>query len=158
MPAPAIRRYRASMQLRRCASMQLRRWRAWLRGRPLLADGLLALAVYAVSRGSLVVSGTVASGQTLWRPLDWLGYLLLAAGPLALVARRRWPVAAAAAVAVVLAVFMEAVLYGDTMVRGEPLYSSVAMLAAIWLGEAVRNRRAYVAELRDRAERAERTR
>ena len=182
--------------------MQLRRWRAWLRGRPLLADGLLALAVYAVSQGSLVVSGTVASGQTLWRPLDWLGHLLLAAGPLALVARRRWPVAvlvvvlaaataysartypeggtglavfvalytvavtaerrwlvaATAAVAVVLAVFMEAVLYGDTMVRGEPLYSSVAMLAAIWLGEAVRNRRAYVAELRDRAERAERTR
>jgi signal transduction histidine kinase len=32
------------------------------------------------------------------------------------------------------------------------------MLAAVFLGEAVRNRRAYVAELRDRAKRAERTR
>jgi signal transduction histidine kinase len=48
--------------------------------------------------------------------------------------------------------------YGDTMFDGEPLYAAVTVLAAMWWGEAVRARRAYVAELRDRAERAERTR
>jgi signal transduction histidine kinase len=182
--------------------MQLRRWKAWFRERPLLTDGLLALAVYAFSHGSLALSGTTVPGQTLWRPLDWLGYLLLAAGPLALVVRRRWPVpvllvvvavavaysartypegatgfavfvalytvavtaerrwlvAAAGVLAVVLGVFSEAVLYADTMFPGEPVYVSVVTLSAVLLGEAVRNRRAYVAQLRDRAERAERTR
>jgi signal transduction histidine kinase len=48
--------------------------------------------------------------------------------------------------------------YGDTMFDGEPLYAAVTVFAALWWGEAVRARRAYVAELRDRAERAERTR
>jgi signal transduction histidine kinase len=182
--------------------MQLRQVKAWLRRRPLVADGLLALAVYGFSQGSLVLSGTAVPGQTLWRSLDWLGYLLLAAGPLALVVRRRWPVpvllfvvavavaysartypeggtgfavfvalytvavtaerrwlvAAAGVLAVVLGVFSEAVLYADTMFPGEPVYVSVVTLSAVLLGEAVRNRRAYVAQLRDRAERAERTR
>jgi signal transduction histidine kinase len=48
--------------------------------------------------------------------------------------------------------------YGDTMFDGEPLYAAVTVFAAMWWGEAVRARRAYVAELRDRAERAERAR
>jgi len=48
--------------------------------------------------------------------------------------------------------------YGDTMFDGEPLYAAVTVFAAMWWGEAVRARRAYVAELRDRAEQAERTR
>jgi signal transduction histidine kinase len=52
----------------------------------------------------------------------------------------------------------ELFLYGDTMFDGEPLYAAVTVFAAMWWGEAVRARRAYVAELRDRAERAERTR
>ena len=64
----------------------------------------------------------------------------------------------AAAVAAVAAAAVELFLYGDTMFDGEPLYAAVTVLAAMWWGEAVRARRAYVAELRDRAERAERTR
>ena len=58
----------------------------------------------------------------------------------------------------VAAAAIELFLYGDTMFDGEPLYAAVTVLAAMWWGEAVRARRAYVAELRDRAERAERTR
>ena len=64
----------------------------------------------------------------------------------------------AAAVAAVAAASVELFLYGDTMFDGEPLYAAVTVLAAMWWGEAVRARRAYVAELRDRAERAERSR
>jgi signal transduction histidine kinase len=69
--------------------------------------------------------------------------------------RRAW---LAAAVAAAAAASAELFLYGDTMFDGEPLYAAVTVLAAMWWGEAVRARRAYVAELRDRAERAERTR
>jgi signal transduction histidine kinase len=183
--------------------MQLRDWVERVPARRWVADGLLAAAVGAVNLATAVVSsGAGVAGGAPWRSLDGLGYLLLAIGPLALVARRRWPlgvlavvlavsaayssrtypeggtgftafvalytvavmverrrlVVAAAAVAVVFAVVMEVGFYSATMVEGEPLYGAVAMLAAVWLGEAVRNRRAYVAELRDRAERAERTR
>ena len=38
------------------------------------------------------------------------------------------------------------------------MYVAVTVLAAMWWGEAVQARQAYVAELQDRAERAERTR
>jgi len=69
--------------------------------------------------------------------------------------RAAWVAAAGTAVAVAGA---ELFLYGDTMFDGEPLYAAVTVFAAMWWGEAVRARRAYVAELRDRAERAERTR
>jgi signal transduction histidine kinase len=72
--------------------------------------------------------------------------------------QRRWLVAAATAFSVATAVTMEVVFYRTTMVEGEPLYVAVAVLSASWLGEAVRSRRAYVAELRNRAELAERTR
>jgi len=167
-----------------------------------VADGLLALAVATVNFVVSGASNSVGPVGSLWRPLDALGWVLLVAGPLALVARRRWPLAvlavveavsvaysarhypeggtgltafvalytvaahlesrrlvfAAAAVTAGLAVVMELAFYRSTMFEGEPLYGAVVMLAAAWLGEAVRNRRAYVAELRDRAERAERTR
>jgi signal transduction histidine kinase len=182
------------MQLRRLIEPVLARW--WV------ADGLLALAVGTANLLTAGVSNTAGVGRAPWRPLDALGYLLLAIGPLALVFRRRWPlgvlaavmavsaaysartypeggtgftgfvalytvavweerrwlVAAATAVTVALAVATEVVFYGTTMIEGEPLYVAVVVFSASWLGEAVRNRRAYVAELRDRAERAERTR
>jgi signal transduction histidine kinase len=69
--------------------------------------------------------------------------------------RTAWLAATGTAVAVA---GIELFLYGDTMFDGEPLYAAVTVFAAMWWGEAVRARRAYVAELRDRAERAERTR
>jgi signal transduction histidine kinase len=69
--------------------------------------------------------------------------------------RTAWVAAGGTALAVAGA---ELFLYGDTMFDGEPLYAAVTVFAAMWWGEAVRARRAYVAELRDRAERAERTR
>jgi len=182
--------------------MQLRDWIERVPARRWVADALLAAAVGAVNLAVAVTSDTAGAGRVPWRPLDALGYLLLALGPLALVARRRWPLgvlavveaaslaysvrtypeggtgltvfvalytvaamerrrlvlAAAAAVTVALAVVTELTFYRETMFEGEPLYGAVVMLAAVFLGEAVRNRRAYVAELRDRAERAERTR
>jgi signal transduction histidine kinase len=183
------------------AGVRLRRWIEAGRGRPWLADGLAALAVAVVSVAGLFVSGAADPDQALWRPLDVLGYLLIALGALALVARRRWPpvvlavtlaaataysartypeggtgiavfvalytvatlerrrvVVAATVIVVGFAVWSEVDLYGATMVDGEPVYVAIALLAAVPLGEAVRNRRAYVAELQDRAERAERTR
>ena len=181
--------------------MQLREWIERVPARRWVADALLAAAVGAVNLAVAVTSDTAGAGRVPWRPLDALGYLLLALGPLALVARRRWPlgvlavveavslaysartypeggtgltvfvalytvaamerrrlVVAAAAVTVALAVVTEVTFYRATMFEGEPLYGAVVLLAAVFLGEAVRNRRAYVAELRDRAERAERTR
>ena len=182
--------------------MQLNDWIERVPARRWVADGLLAAAVGAVGLATAVASDTVGTGRTPWRALDGFGYLLLVVGPLALVARRRWPlgvlavveavslaysarrypeggtgftafvalytlavmverrwlVVAATAVAVALSVLMEVVFYGTTMVEGEPLYVAIVVLSAAWLGEAVRNRRAYVAELRDRAEQAERTR
>jgi signal transduction histidine kinase len=183
--------------------MRLRDWIERVPARRWEADGLLAAAVGAVNLATAVVSSDAGvAGRAPWRSLDALGYLLLAVGPLALVARRRWPlpvlavvlacsvaysartypeggtgltgfvalytvavmverrwlVAAAAAVAATLSAGMEVVFYRDTMFEGEPLYVAVVVLAAVSLGAAVRNRRAYVAELRDRAELAERTR
>jgi signal transduction histidine kinase len=69
--------------------------------------------------------------------------------------RTAWVSAGGTALAVAGA---ELFLYGTTMFDGEPVYAAVTVFAAMWWGEAVRARRAYVAELRDRAERAERTR
>ena len=69
--------------------------------------------------------------------------------------RTAWLAGGAAALPVAGA---ELLFYGDTMFDFEPFYAAVTVLAALWWGEAVRARRAYVAELRDRAERAGRTR
>jgi signal transduction histidine kinase len=170
------------------------------RGRALTIDVLLAVGIGLVQVLSLVVSERVGRSPD-WRAPDALAWLLLAVGPVALLARRRWPLGvlavtvaaglayaaraypegpsnlavypalwtvaltvprrpawlAAGATALVVA-FEELVPYGDTMFEGEPLYAAITVLAAMWWGEAVRARRAYVAELRDRAERAERTR
>jgi signal transduction histidine kinase len=170
------------------------------RGRALAVDVLVAVAIGLVQ--VLVSWWSQRLGRSpAWRPLDALAYLLLAAGPAALVLRRRRPLAVLAftvacalayaartypegpsqlaiypalwtvaltlpprpawlaAVGTALAAAgTELFLYGDTMFDGEPLYAAVTVFAAMWWGEAVRARRAYVAELRDRAERAERTR
>src|SRR5215213_6934924 len=69
--------------------------------------------------------------------------------------RTAWLAGGAAALPVAGA---ELLFYGDTMFDFEPFYAAVTVLAAMWWGEAVRARRAYVAELRDRAERAEQAR
>ena len=170
------------------------------RGRALALDVLLAVGVGLVQVLSLVVSERVGRSPD-WRAPDALAWLLLAVGPVALLVRRRWPLAVlavtvaagmayaartypegpsqlavfpalwtvaltvprrqawvAGAVTAVEAAGVELFLYGDTMFEGEPLYAAIAVLAAMWWGESVRARRAYVAELRDRAERAERTR
>jgi hypothetical protein len=60
--------------------------------------------------------------------------------------RRAWLAGAATAVAVGRS---EVAFYGDTMFDGEPLYAAFSVVAFVWLAEAVRARRAYVAELRD---------
>jgi signal transduction histidine kinase len=170
------------------------------RGRALRTDVLLAFGIGLVQVVVLAVSQRVIRSPD-WREPDALAYLLLVAGPAALLLRRRrplgvlavtlacglayaartypegpsqlavypalWTVALtvprrrawlAAAVAAVAVGAAELFFYDDTMLDGEPLYAAVTVLAAMWWGEAVRARRGYVAELRDRAERAERTR
>jgi signal transduction histidine kinase len=172
------------------------------RGRALVVDVLLVLGVAAIQVLGCWASERIGMDRSPdWRPLDPLAYVLLVAGPLVLLLRRRWPArvlaltlacglayaartypegpsqlaiypalwtvaltlprrtawVAAAGTAVAVA-GAELFLYGDTMFDGEPLYAAVTVFTAMWWGESVRARRAYVAELRDRAERAERTR
>src|SRR5829696_1063722 len=184
------------------AGMEPSRGAPLARGRALAADVLLVVGVAAVQVLGSWASERVGIGRSpAWRPLDPLAWILLVAGPLALLVRRRWPAqvlavtlacglayaartypegpsslaiypalwtvaltvarrtawVAAGGTAVAVA-GAELFLYGDTMFDGEPLYAAVTVFAAMWWGEAVGARRAYVAELRDRAERAERTR
>ena len=184
------------------AGMEPSRGGPLARGRALAVDVLLVVGVMAVQvLGSWASEGIGLSRSPDWRPLDPLAWILLVAGPLALLVRRRWPARVLAATLACglayaartypegpssLAIYpalwtvaltlprraawvaaggtalavagIELFLYGDTMFDGEPLYAAVTVFAAMWWGEAVRARRAYVAELRDRAERAERTR
>jgi signal transduction histidine kinase len=184
------------------AGMEPSRGAPLARGRALAVDVLLVVGVAAVQVLGCWASERISLGRSPdWRPLDPLAYLLLVAGPLALLFRRRWPArvlavtvacgiayaartypegpsslanfpalwtvaltlprrtawVAAGGTAVAVA-GTELFLYGDTMFDGEPLYAAVTVFAAMWWGESVRARRAYVAELRDRAEGAERTR
>ena len=184
------------------AGMEPSRGAPLARGRALAVDVVLAAGVAAVQVVGCWASEGIGIGRSPdWRPLDPLAWALLVAGPLALLARRRWPARVLAATLACglayaartypegpssLAIYpalwtvaltlprrtawvaasgtavavagAELFLYGDTMFDGEPLYAAVTVFAAMWWGEAVRARRAYVAELRDRAERAERTR
>jgi signal transduction histidine kinase len=170
---------------------------AWLRRSG--ADALLAVAVALVQ-----VAGTyaAASHQPERRPLDVLGVVLLAAGPMALGARRRHPVA------VLGVAFATTLVYALADYPGGPIWVAlivaffttlttghrVAGLASIGVGypvflwldaalgrgpapslsevvgnaawmlvlvagaEIVRIRRAYVGEVRHRAQEAEHTR
>jgi signal transduction histidine kinase len=135
-----------------------------------------------------------------YRHVDWLAYVLAAAGGLALAWRRRYPTAVFAAttaaavlyeargyrggpalIAVVVSVYWVALLESrrrslalaviagvalgiarllfTSETAGSIVLNAVGFLgAALFLGWAVANRRAFVAEIRDRAERAERTR
>jgi signal transduction histidine kinase len=170
------------------------------RGRALAVDVLVALGVGLVQLLGLAVSEGIGRSPD-WREPDALAWLLLLAGPVALLFRRRWPLGVlavtvacslayaartypegpsqlsqfpalwtvaltiprrrawlAGALTAVAAAGSELFLYGETMFDGEPLYAAVTVFAAMWWGESVRARRAYVAELRDRVERAERTR
>ena len=170
------------------------------RGRALAVDVLVVLGVGVVQ--VLGSWGSERIGRSpAWRPLDALAYLLLLAGPAALLLRRRWPLGvlaatlaaamayaartypegpsnlaiypalwtvaltlprrlawSAATVTALAVAAAELFPYSATMFDGEPLYAAVTVFAAMWWGEAVRARRAYVAGLRDRAEQAERTR
>jgi signal transduction histidine kinase len=170
------------------------------RHRALAVDVLLVAGIGLVQVLGMQLSERVGRAAG-WRAPDAVAYLLLAAGPAALLLRRRWPLGVlavtlacglayaartypegpsqlavypalwtvaltvprrrawlAAILTAVAVAAAELVLYGDTMFDGEPLYAAVTVFAAMWWGEAVRARRAYVAELRDRAEQAERTR
>ncbi|MGH2814207.1 MAG: two-component sensor histidine kinase, partial [Actinomycetota bacterium] len=60
------------------------------RGRALTIDVLLAVGIGLVQVLSLVVSERVGRSPD-WRAPDALAWLLLAVGPVALLARRRWP-------------------------------------------------------------------
>src|SRR5215216_5809587 len=127
------------------------------RGRALLIDALLALgpAALLVRRRwpSRVLAVALACGLVYAARTYPEGPSSLAVYPalwtVALTRPRRTAWLAATGTAVAVA-GMELFLYGDTMFDGEPLYAAVTVFAAMWWGEAVRARRAYVAELRDR--------
>jgi signal transduction histidine kinase len=180
--------------------MRVTGWLERLRGRAALVDVLLVLGIGAFQVVAVVAGGWPSAPR--WREPDLLAVVLVVTGTVALLARRRWPLAvlavtvavslaysartypqgpsglpvyaalytvvvlverrrlvwlAVAAVAVIAAA-SEVFLYGDSQFDGEPVYVAISVVAVGWLAEAVRARRAYVAELRDRAVRAERTR
>jgi signal transduction histidine kinase len=169
----------------------------WTRGLPAWVwDAAVAVGVAVVA-----VVGTAAQGPLRgYTHLDWLAYVLAAAGGLVLVWRRRYPTAVFAAttgaavlyeargyrggpalIAVVVAVYWVALLESRRRSLALAVIAAVALGAsrliftsetlgsiavnavgflgaALFLGWAVANRRAFVNEIRDRADRAERTR
>jgi signal transduction histidine kinase len=169
----------------------------WMRAcPPRLADTLIAAFLTLVA-----VAGTAAQATPRgYRHADGLAYTLAAIAGIALLARRRWPVAVFATTLLAMMVFAARGYPGgpalltvlvsvytaaslDTRVRSlflgviAGLGLSVTRLiftsetirsttvnalawigAALFLGWAVANRRAFVAEIRHRAERAELTR
>jgi hypothetical protein len=78
--------------------------RSWL---GLVPPGWPSDVAVAASTGVLQVALTVGASQNLRGrlPLDALGYALLVAGPVALLGRRRWPLATLAVVAALTVVF-----------------------------------------------------
>jgi signal transduction histidine kinase len=89
----------------------------------------VALAVLAALIG---VGGTAlaAGHQSDARQLDVIGYFLLAAGPAALLARRRWPVA------VFAVVFAATLVYGVLNFPGGPIWAAliIAFITALITG------------------------
>ena len=94
------------------------------------------LGVLAVTWRRLVYAAHTYGGPSQ-RPV----YPALWTVALTLPRRTAWLAATVTAVAVAAAVPLR-----HTMFDGEPLYAAVTMFAAMWWGEAVRARRAYVAE------------
>jgi signal transduction histidine kinase len=144
------------------AEVNLTSWRSTdALGYVLLSIGPLALVVRRL--WPLPVLGVTLAAATVYSarhyPEGGTGWaIFVALYTVAVVEPRRRLVVAAAVTVALLAVASELLFYSGTMFDGEPLYVAVLMLSAWWLGEAVRNRRAYVAELKNRAEQAERTR
>jgi signal transduction histidine kinase len=97
----------------------------WWRVHPLVTDTLLAVVV-----GVLVAlsSGPAGNGQDEARPMDALGYALIAVGSAGLVVRRRWPgVALAAALAATIAFVHLRYPYGPVfLLSGVAMYSVAA--------------------------------
>src|SRR5512132_1060740 len=74
------------------AGMEPSRGAPLARGRALAVDVLVVAGVAAVQVLGCWFSERVGLTRSPdWRPLDPLAYALLVAGPLALLARRRWP-------------------------------------------------------------------
>ena len=76
-------------------------WASFQRIPPLVIDGLIALAVAAVSFASNYATG----GSTHAGPLAWLSYGLVAAMVLPLIFRRRWPLETLLAIAALAIVY-----------------------------------------------------
>jgi signal transduction histidine kinase len=178
------------------------RWR-WWRPPALFGDAVLAVAMTAlIVLGSLGESYPTNQADRVpgMVPPPWPGYLLVAAAGMALVWRRRRPVAVwAVTMAAVMAYSLLGWVYGAALLAPTiALYTAITfggirralllggasvvllmgagavgpfnsiggpvtvvpfeMAASVCLGLAMANRRAYVEEIRDRAERAERTR
>ena len=74
------------------AGMEPSRGAPLARGRALAVDVLLVVGVAAVQVLGSWASERIGIGRSpAWRPLDPLAWILLVAGPLALLVRRRWP-------------------------------------------------------------------
>ncbi|MFD7071832.1 sensor histidine kinase [Streptomyces sp. NPDC059913] len=178
------------------------RLRNWLRGHPLALDAALALAVLvAMIIGSFVHPGRRDGLDLATRPPAATSLLLMVAGAVALIWRRRRPLpvlAVTTALTVVellrfdppapvvmstvialfsvaartdrpttwrVGVLTMAALTGTAMLFGPaPWYSQENFGVFAWTGlacaagDAVRSRRAFIDAIRERAERAERTR
>jgi signal transduction histidine kinase len=95
------RAYRCAMSTTRAARRPTRSWLG------LVPPGWPSDVAVALSTGALQVGFTALASQNLRGrlPLDVLGFALLVAGPVALLGRRRWPLATMVVVAAVTVLF-----------------------------------------------------
>ncbi|BCY14164.1 sensor histidine kinase [Actinoplanes sp. L3-i22] len=172
--------------------------RRLLAGHPILADGLTALAVTAVS----VAGYTAAAMKAPVRPLNWADVAGLGVAVVAMTLRRTWPramlfVATTAMIAhawthqgrhplliiaagvcayttatrnsrrttwLTFAGCVVTLYLGDVLSGNFPLLTAATIPVVTFVGmatafgDATRNRRAYLAEVEERAQRAEQTR